>query len=127
MHPPPLSFAVGILLPFIWSREVMTKFSKYMSYFMFWMENLIYLLAFLLFELLISPLVYVKLYLNLFGLFYFHNFESNGSGKCRSLLYLLLWFFLGPFIMLWILCKDLSNFYIILVNHDGFVRTKEQK
>lgn len=125
MHPPPLSFGVGLLLPFIMSRDVMTRFSKYMSYFFYWLENIVYMLAFFIFELLISPFVYVKIWLNLSNLFYIHNFESNGSGKCQSFLYLVLWSIAGFFIMLWILIKDMSNFYIILANHDGFVKTKE--
>jgi hypothetical protein len=92
---------------------------------MFWLENVIYFLVFLIFEILISPAAYVKIWYNI--LLIVRTTGIGTIGILRALLLCMVWTFLGPFIMVWITCMDMLNFVVILINHDGFTRTKEDK
>ncbi len=65
MHAPPLSFLCGILLPFVWSRSIIAKLSKGLSYLMYWFENLIIILLFAIFEIVVAPFAYLKVWYNL--------------------------------------------------------------
>ena len=125
MHPPPLSFICGILVLFVWSRPAMSKLSKWISYMMFWVENVVYVLCFFLFEVIISPFAYLKIWFNLFQIV-----KTTGSGTLgffKSLFYTLIWAFLGPLLMIYIVSVDIKNFLHILIFHDGFTRTKEDR
>jgi hypothetical protein len=126
LNPPPLSFFFIVLLPFSFSRQLMTRLSKAMSYFMFWIENIFYVLFFVVFELLVSPLSYLKIWYNLAQILresLWLSERASSIGFWKSFAYCLLWFSLGPVIMLLILAIDLSNFLSILTHHEGFIRT----
>jgi hypothetical protein len=125
MHPPPLAFIVGIIIPFSCSRILMKRLSKWMSYLMYWLENIVYVAIFLIFEVFISPIAYFKIWYNLFLIV--RTTGIGTTGLVKGGMYCLIWAFLGPFIMIWIKIMDLRNFMIILMQHDGFTRTKQEK
>jgi hypothetical protein len=121
MHPPPLSIFPGFLLPFSFNRDIMSKCSKGMSYFMFWLENIFFIVMFSVFELAISPFAYGKIWFNLLAML--RNTDISTIGRAKSAFYSLVWLFLGPFIMMRILLRDVFNFVRILCHHDGFIPT----
>jgi hypothetical protein len=126
IHPPPLSFLVAVLLPFSFSRATMEKMAKGVSFAIFWIENIVYIVLFIALEILISPIAFGKIWWKMIDMLKTSAFDGEQDGKramCRSCLYLILWFFTGPFIMIWILLLDLINFIVILTHHDGFIRT----
>ena len=99
----------------------MSKLSKGISYLMFWVENVVYVLCFFLFEVLISPFAYLLIWFNL--LLIMRTTGSGTLGFFKSLFYTLVWAFLGPLIMVYIVSMDIKNFLHILIFHDGFTRT----
>jgi Ion transport protein len=108
MHPPPLSFISGILLLFVWSRPLIGKVSKMISLMMFWFENIFYVLFFFIFEILISPLAYMKVWYNLMLML-----RTTGTGTIsffKSLIYCMIWAFLGPILMTYIISMDIIMF-----------------
>jgi hypothetical protein len=124
IHPPPLSFLVAVLLPFSFSPESLKKMSMYLSYAIFWIENIFYIILFTLFEILLIPFAYFKIWWIMINMIKRDTFEQRTTQSFLwSLLYILLWFFLGPLIVIYILAKDLGNFLVILVHHDGFIIT----
>ena len=130
MHPPPLSYLGVFLLPFSFSRTAMVKASKAMSYVIVWIENVAYILVFTISELILSPVAYAKIWWNMFQMLResIHEVERGSVYSfIRSVAYCILWFFTGPIILSWILLLDLGNFLVILMHHDGFILTQEQK
>lgn len=123
MHPPPLSFICALLLPFMPSRPIMAKMSKAISYVMYWIENIVYVMCFFTFEIVISPIAYLKVCYNLLEIL-----RASGSGTIafsKAFLYCLIWVFFGLPIIIYITCLDIYNFLFILGHHEGFTRTKE--
>jgi hypothetical protein len=64
VHPTPLGVMSSIMLLFIVSKDFMKWVAKSYSYAMFWMENIIFILFFLAYELVLVPVVYVKTFIN---------------------------------------------------------------
>lgn len=62
IHPPPLSFLVAVLLPFSFSPESLKKMSMLISYAIFWIENIFYIILFVVFEILLIPIAYFKIW-----------------------------------------------------------------
>lgn len=62
IHPPPLSLLVAVLLPFSFSRDTLKKMSMLLSYGIFWIENIFYIILFILFEILLIPIAYFKIW-----------------------------------------------------------------
>jgi hypothetical protein len=105
MHPPPLSFMCGLLLFFVWSRPVISRLSKGISYLMYWVENIMYIFFFFLFEICISPVAYLKIWYNLLLIL-----RTTGSGTValvKSGAYCLIWALLGPILMIYIIAMDI--------------------
>lgn len=103
----------------------MSKVSKFISYIMFWIENMIYVVLFLIFEILICPFAYFKVWYNFILLV-----RTTGSGTIsimKSLIYSTIWAFTGPITMIYIIGLDIMNFLHILKFHDGFIQTKDDK
>lgn len=65
LHPPPLSAFAVLLIPFVVNKKLMRFTSKVFSLTMHWVENLIFLNAFLVYEFFMCPLTYFKVYINI--------------------------------------------------------------
>jgi hypothetical protein len=67
LHPPPLSLITIFILPTVLCKK--TKFArcatKGFSYLMFWMENLVFLSALFLYEIVVLPICFIKVFFNL--------------------------------------------------------------
>lgn len=60
IHPPPLNVFTIVILPCIIKKSLMKRASDVFSKFIFWMENFFYIIAFLIYELLLCPLIFAK-------------------------------------------------------------------
>ncbi|CDW75745.1 UNKNOWN [Stylonychia lemnae] len=112
LHPPPLSYGCIILLPFVRNRRKMLKLSRLFSMVMFWIENCIFIPFFILFEIIMIPLAYLKTALSIL-LFI-------DSGVFRKIFVLAIWLTFGFFIDFYLVYKDIQNVIHILLHPKGF-------
>jgi hypothetical protein len=90
IHPPPLNIFTLFLLPGILRKGTMKQLSDLFGKFIFWFENIFYLLAFIFLEASMIPLIYVK---------QIYNAYKQLSLTNASLL-MLFWVPLAPFLLL---------------------------
>ena len=62
VQPVPLNATTAILLPFCLSKNAMRKVGELYSKTMFWAENLVYITLFIIYDMLLVPLVYIKMF-----------------------------------------------------------------
>lgn len=75
--------------------------------FIFWFENIAYLSALLLYELILVPIIYLRLIVNIF----------RAESLFRALLLIVGWIFFGPFYLLHGVLFDVFNFLKILYDY----------
>jgi hypothetical protein len=87
---------------------------------MFWFENIFYIMTFIFNEVILFPLIYVKVALNV----------VYQASWLRLLPLLLFWTLLGPFVLLYSLGKDLFFYIKILCDYqdeeDQFKEKEEE-
>ena len=66
VHPPPLNLGLVTLLPSVVDKNVMQSTSKYFSMLNFWIENLVFLMLQLIYELSLVPFIYLRVFINVF-------------------------------------------------------------
>lgn len=122
VHPPPINMLCTLIFPFFLLPE--TQFKKWMpkiceafSKTNFWIENIFLLVLFIIFELFLTPFVYLKS-------FYTIIYSTNGLFSVIANVFK--WAALGPLLMMLVLCKDVVNLINILRMHDGCKAYKEQ-
>jgi hypothetical protein len=118
IHPPPISFALLPLLPFIFSRQLMAKATACFSLIVYWVENIFIIMAFLGFELAVMPFAYLKTWINLF---------RNSPHIGIFFLNMLLFGICGPFIMMWYILKDCKYFITLLSYTNGCKAEKDDE
>ena len=105
MHAPPINLLGAVFIPLLVFKnkryEIMLKLSKIY----YWLENFLFLIMFVVFELGLSVLVTVKINIALF-------MKINKS--LRSILYPFIWPFISPFIMCYVVAIDTMNLFRIL-------------
>lgn len=111
LHPPPVSLLSALLVVLLvlfrpWAKHI----NKYFSYLIFWLENLILGLIFFIYEILISPIVYGRILLNL---------VACNQGLFTVISYVLTWIFFGAILTFIIVLKDIRNLFKILKMHEG--------
>jgi len=110
LHPPPLSYLSILMAPFLVSRKAVRYVGRAFSYLMFWIENILFIGAFMAFELAISPVAYVKVWINL---------VRNSMGVLNTIVNCIIWLLIGIFFVLYILLKDVAFLMRILSHHEG--------
>lgn len=110
LHPPPLSYLSAMMIPFMVSRKAMFYMSKGFSYLMYWIENVVFIGAFLVFEIVIFPVAYAKVWINLI---------KNSMGVLNTIVNCLVWLLIGLFVMFYLLLRDMAYLLKILGHHDG--------
>lgn len=108
LHPPPLSYLSTILLFFLPCKSSLPAISKGFSYIMFWIENLVFLLFFLIYETLLSPVAYIKIWYNIIKT---SSSYSKIFGNCC------VWILIGPIMMPLLIVGDCINLTKILLYH----------
>lgn len=105
LHPPPLTyFALLYLIPVVFCSVPVEKMSMYLSMTMYHAENVLFVLFFLIGEILLIVPVYIKV---------FWNIQVATSG-CTCFLYILAWTVLGLPLCLLMCLKDTANLVKIL-------------
>jgi hypothetical protein len=113
LHAPPLNLLSTLLVPFsllLPRGYLLAKISQSFSYFIFWAENLLFLAAFLAFELLLSPFIYIVIMINIM---------YSTRGMFTTMYNVLYWILFGVFYMLIILMKEVYNLFLILAIYEG--------
>ena len=110
LHPPPLSYLSALMVPFTVNSVAMKYMSMSFSYLMYWLENLVFIGAFLLFELLLLPIAYIKVWMNLI---------KNSMGVLNLITNCLVWLLIGIPTIVFLFLRD--GFYLlkILCHHNG--------
>jgi len=110
LHPPPLSYMSTLMIPFVFSSFLMQYITKGFSYMMHWLENLIFIFGFLLFEFLLFPIAYLKIWVNII---------LNSLGVLMTLCNCLSWALLGIPVSLFLVIRDACYLMKILCYHQG--------
>ena len=110
MHNPPFNLFTLLLLPIAPFKGTMSACSPYFSKFIFWLENILYVFGFLGYELCLLPVIYLLSFANIF---------KQSSNVCTAIGYSLQWFFVGVFILLYIVFYDIYIFIEILSWYKG--------
>ena len=110
LHPPPLSFLSAMMIPFLVSSTAMKYISKGFSYLMYWLENSVFILGFLLFEMGISPFAYLKVWFNLI---------KNSMGILNLITNCLVWLLIGIPTLIFLIFRDVYYLIKILCYHNG--------
>jgi hypothetical protein len=107
IHPPPLNFLTIALLPFLINRDFIKKASLIFSKTMFWLENILFIPAFLLGEILWCPFIWFKVLFNITAMAEFVTFFPL----------FFMWIVIGPFYLAFSVCKDMFYFLKILCDY----------
>ena len=110
LHPPPLSYLALFMMPFICSAKAMKHVTITFSHCMFWVENFLFLFAFFVYEIMILPIAYIRVLVNII---------RNSMGIFTTILNLIIWLLAGIIIMIFLLCRGISYLIKILSFHQG--------
>jgi hypothetical protein len=108
LHPPPLSYMSAIMIPFVFSSWIMVYITKGFSYIMHWIENLCFLFGFLMFELMLVPIAYIKVWINII---------LNSLGVLKTIGNCFMWLLFGIPMMIFLLFRDIAYLIMILCRH----------
>jgi len=111
IHPSPMAFLNFPILLFCFLPEAaLIQISKKFSILIFWMENIFYLLIFLVFEVVLIPFVYLKMLVVI---------PWATLGLFTSIFYEIFWFIGGIVLLIFMALRDVYHFMWILSMHDG--------
>lgn len=110
LHPPPVSLLTALLVPFSLIKPIALKANQFFSYLIFWLENIIMVFLFFLYEFLLLPFVYGKI---------FWNLMFSSQGLFTVIFYCLIWIFAGFFFTFGLLLRDIFYVLKILAMHQG--------
>lgn len=107
IHPPPLNVFTLFILPCIIKKSLMKKAADVFSKLIFWSENILYLMVFLSYELVLCPFIYFKLMIIVLRFSRWKQILQN----------MIIWMFGGMFILLGYVAKDLFYYIKILCDY----------
>lgn len=102
IHAPPLCFLTTPMILFSGVSAAMKPISKGFSYFMFWGENFFFFIFFSLYEFILVPFVFGKI---------FYNILTCSYGLFTTIFYCFVWIICGLFFVLFIVFRDM---YLLL-------------
>ena len=105
--PPPVNFLIILLMPAMIKKQNMQRSSATFSKFIFWLENIIYVLALLMYELILVPIIYFALIVRI----------VKASPNFFAIPLVIGWALCGLFYLLYCVCLDIFNFLKILVDY----------
>jgi len=95
------------LVPFAIKKTFMKKASKKFAVMVFWTENLLYLISFLMYEAVQCPWIFVRVIYNVIKL----------ATYLQIVPYIALWLIIGPFMLIFGIFKDFFFFVKILCDY----------
>lgn len=108
LHPPPLSYLSTLMIPFLVSSFVMQYVSMGFSFLMYWLENIFFIMSFMLLEMFIAPVAYVKVWINII---------KNSMGVLKTILNCVVWGLIGLIMTFFLLFRDVAYMIRILCYH----------
>jgi hypothetical protein len=108
IHPPPFNFFAMFLLPCVIRKSLMKRTAEVFSKLVFWCENIIYLFMMFIYELILVPFIYLRVY---------YNILIMSSSIPNALLLYSLWIPFGVLFLLYCVCKDMFYFLKILCDY----------
>ena len=105
-NPAPVCLMSLFLLPFICSTFLMVKAANLLGILIFWIQNIIFMLFFLTFHILLVPFIWLKV---------FFTIGSAPTPLLSRIKASAIWFFLGIFLLLLVAFKDLFRFAKLLI------------
>mmetsp|Transcript_45393 Transcript_45393/g.33176 ORF Transcript_45393/g.33176 Transcript_45393/m.33176 type:complete len:312 (+) Transcript_45393:2391-3326(+) len=103
VHPAPLNAFTFFILPFAVKPSFMKKAAAVFSKFIFWFENSLFIFLFFLYELVLCPLIYLRVVYNVAKLSTFLSFLPLE----------LFWLLIGPFYLVYVIFRDI--FYLVKI------------
>lgn len=110
LHAPPINILTIIMLPFVPFPTIMPGVAKAFSLMIFWLENIVGVLFFTIFELILIPIVFLKTIVNIM---------YSTHGLFTTVFNLLKWYAFGLFYLTLILTWDVYMLLKILWMHKG--------
>ena len=115
IHPAPicilnLPIVLLSIIPKIKDTTVLDNVSEFFSLFMYWLENILWLALFMVYEVILAPFVYFK---NLFVVAW------ATQGLFLTVWNTAAWLFAGPIYILFFVFRDLKNMFLILTMTKG--------
>lgn len=114
LHPAPICALNFPLVLFVIIPGIPDKAKQlcgeYFALLMFWLENIIWLLVFMAYEVALSPLVYLK---NIFVVGW------ATQGLLQKVWHIVAWLFLGPILLIYFILRDMNYMFRILCEHQG--------
>jgi hypothetical protein len=107
VHPPPLNFLTIFLAPFAIKKTTMKKASKGFAVTVFWTENVVYMILFLMYEIVQIPWIFIRVIYNIFKL----------STYLQMVPYIVMWLFVGPVMLIFGVFKDFFFYLKILCDY----------
>ncbi|CDW71841.1 UNKNOWN [Stylonychia lemnae] len=105
--PPPINFFTIFLIPTVMRKGLMKRASEVFSKFIFWFENMFYLMIMLIYLLMLVPLIYLRMIYNIVKL-----------ASVFNLIWLLsLWLLFGPIFLIQGVGKDMFYFMKTLCDY----------
>jgi hypothetical protein len=77
---------------------------------MYWLENVFFISGFFVFDACIAPFAYCKVWFNII---------TNSNGLLTMISHCIIWAFIGPPVMMFLLCKDTALLTHFLSFHTG--------
>mmetsp|Transcript_37727 Transcript_37727/g.57765 ORF Transcript_37727/g.57765 Transcript_37727/m.57765 type:complete len:232 (+) Transcript_37727:2680-3375(+) len=106
VHAPPINILLISLLTSIFKQDAMLRAANLYSLANFWVENLFFIFYQLLYELMLVPIIYLRMFYNVVKL-----------GGYRSSHLILFWVFCGPFFLLYGASIDIYYYVKILCDY----------
>ena len=118
VHPPPLNMFAIFLVPFSFSKNSMRKMGKGFSKLIYWVENMPFIMVFVLEECLFAPVIYFKILVNII-------IQSN---KRNIIPRVLIWLLLGiPVVILGGVGLDTFTYLRVLCTYDEEMTNKKME
>mmetsp|Transcript_43453 Transcript_43453/g.41915 ORF Transcript_43453/g.41915 Transcript_43453/m.41915 type:complete len:255 (-) Transcript_43453:762-1526(-) len=117
IHPAPLNAFTFFLLPFMIKPSFMKIGSSMFAKFIFWMENTLFILLFFLYELVLTPFIYLRVIYNISKLATIITFIPLE----------IFWLIIGPFYLTYSIFKDIFYMCKILCDYQQEEDTLKEK
>ena len=108
LHAPPVCYLTAPMMILILYKEALPRVTKFFSFVIFWIENMIFIFFFALYEMLLAPLVFIKTFLNLM---------IYSEGLFTTMFKCLIWIISGTCFVFFIGCRDIYFLIKILTMH----------
>jgi hypothetical protein len=117
IHPPPFNAFSMFLVPCVMRKSLMKRTAEMFSIIVFWFENIIYLTAMLLYEIALTPYLYLKMFYIIYKM----------SPFLHMLLLTSLWMLFGFLFLIYAVFTDMFHFLKILCDYKDEDEIKLEK